>query len=123
MIRVKYTRPQVEEENGEKHTVVEFTNGSRACSCGHERGVTPNLRRDADLDLFMSQVDAALHAGKTRCPECGSDGLATVWEVSARPHGSFTLDNSASGIRFSQPRDVPVIYCPWCGLRSEGIMR
>jgi hypothetical protein len=36
---VKYVRLQVD-----GHTVAEFRNGSRACSCGLERGATPNLR-------------------------------------------------------------------------------
>jgi hypothetical protein len=36
---IKYVRLQVDD-----HTIVEFCNGSRACSCGLERGVTPDLR-------------------------------------------------------------------------------
>lgn len=40
---VKYIRVQARTED-ETHVVVEFLNGSRACSCGLERGVTPNLR-------------------------------------------------------------------------------
>jgi hypothetical protein len=39
---IKYIRLQVD-----GHTVVEFMNGSRACSCGLERGTTPTLRRDS----------------------------------------------------------------------------
>jgi hypothetical protein len=37
--QIKYIRLQVE-----GHAIVEFRNGSRACSCGLERGVTPDLR-------------------------------------------------------------------------------
>jgi len=36
---IKYIRTQVDD-----CVIVEFLNGSRACSCGHERGVTPNFR-------------------------------------------------------------------------------
>jgi hypothetical protein len=35
---IKYIRVQVD-----GHTIVEFVNGSRACSCGLERGRTPSL--------------------------------------------------------------------------------
>lgn len=39
MEKIKYIRVQVAD-----HTIVEFVNGSRACSCGLERWHTPNLR-------------------------------------------------------------------------------
>jgi hypothetical protein len=39
--KVKYIRLQVDD-----HTIVEFINGSRACSCGLERGLTPSLVED-----------------------------------------------------------------------------
>jgi len=42
---IKYIRVQVK-----GHTVVEFTNGSRACSCGVMRGIVPNLRVDEVRD-------------------------------------------------------------------------
>lgn len=41
MKQIKYIRVQI----ADAHTIVEFMNGSRACSCGTERGVTPNLRK------------------------------------------------------------------------------
>lgn len=37
--QIKYIRAQVGD-----CVIVEFINGSRACSCTLERGVTPNLR-------------------------------------------------------------------------------
>ena len=49
---IKYIRLQVDD-----HTIVEFLNGSRACSCGLERGETPNLRR---LDM-EEQIKAQIH--------------------------------------------------------------
>lgn len=45
MNQIKTIRLQVE-----FHTTVEFRNGSRACSCGHERGETPNLREEDELN-------------------------------------------------------------------------
>lgn len=39
MRQIKYTRLQVD-----GHTIVEFVNGSRACSCGLIRGELPDLR-------------------------------------------------------------------------------
>lgn len=45
---IKYIRLQVE-----GHTIIEFINGSRACSCGLERGITPNLR---ELDNDLSRM-------------------------------------------------------------------
>lgn len=43
---IKYIRLQNVEEDGTQHQIVEFTNGSRACSCGLERGTTPNMRQE-----------------------------------------------------------------------------
>lgn len=40
---IKYIRLQVD-----GHTIIEFCNGSRACSCGLERGETPVLREATD---------------------------------------------------------------------------
>lgn len=47
---IKYIRVQIAPDPlkglhpEDAHTVVEFLNGSRACSCGLERGTTPVLR-------------------------------------------------------------------------------
>lgn len=38
--KIRYIRVQVD-----GHTVIEFMNNSRACSCGLERGETPSLKR------------------------------------------------------------------------------
>lgn len=48
---IQYIRLQVD-----GHTVVDFVNGSRACSCGLERGETPNLRRH-DILASMEPKD------------------------------------------------------------------
>lgn len=46
MDKIKYIRLQNYDALGICHVIVEFLNGSRTCSCGSERGVTPNLRQD-----------------------------------------------------------------------------
>lgn len=47
--KIKYIRVQVAADyfpGDEGHTIVEFINGSRACSCSLERGITPSLREE-----------------------------------------------------------------------------
>lgn len=43
-IRVQIGRGTVEMYPDECHTIVEFVNGGRACSCGLIRGEVPSLR-------------------------------------------------------------------------------
>lgn len=64
---IKYIRLQVD-----GHTVVEFRNGARACSCGLERGETPHLRHDRrrtseDLMDALNDTDAMRSCS---CPSC-----------------------------------------------------
>lgn len=49
---IKYIRAQVED-----CVVVEFVNGSRACSCGIVRGTLPNLRLDRVLDFTDEELN------------------------------------------------------------------
>lgn len=58
--RIKYVRTQVGE-----CVIVEFINGSRACSCGMERGSTPNLREHVDQNFYNRYGFC-----RTDCPAC-----------------------------------------------------
>jgi hypothetical protein len=55
---IKYIRAQVTEEDGNQHTVVEFTNGSRACSCGLVRGNLPSLVEEPSQEFLQAMVAA-----------------------------------------------------------------
>lgn len=65
MDKIKYIRVQVD-----GHTIVEFINGSRACSCGLERGFTPSLIEYEPEPLPIHRTEA----GYPRCSTCDGGG-------------------------------------------------
>lgn len=80
---IKYIRHQVD-----GHTVAEFVNGSRACSCGLERGIPPTLRvpsldamsaheleEGMRLKMPTGQIMRVTHIDK---PKAGEVGYVTV---------------------------------------------
>ena len=60
---IKFIRVQLDE-----HTVVEFVNGSRICSCGLVRGTPPNLRTENNEICVDTDTHDCRHLPCSNCP-------------------------------------------------------
>lgn len=81
--------------------------------------MTDDLSPDIEQSIDRAVVNARLEkmVEEMPCPKCGELGMTLTWQLTARPLGTFSL--SGSQLKFSAT-EIPVIYCPHCGLYAEG---